>query len=218
MHGERERITRQTGRQPADFVYINCLTNNLSVVDVAEYSHVIMGGSGLVNISAGKHDWFGDAERIILDCGRLGVPFFGICFGMQFLAHAFGGKLLQDKANKEVGGVRVRTLATAGTFFEFLPREFDANAVHSDFVVEVPPDFQVLGSSKKCPVHILAHRSKPLFGVQFHPEHSGASIAAGLRRYGEKYCTETELRDILASTVENGPEVESILRRFLELS
>ena len=58
----------------------NTTTDDLSKIDVSNYSHVIMPGSNL-NISEGELDWFGDVKRIIRDCDKKSIPFLGICFG-----------------------------------------------------------------------------------------------------------------------------------------
>jgi GMP synthase (glutamine-hydrolysing) len=41
---------------------------------------------------------------------------------------------------------------------------------HNDEVLEMPPDFVSLAHSDNCTVQAMRHKTKPLFGVQFHPE------------------------------------------------
>ena len=41
---------------------------------------------------------------------------------------------------------------------------------HGDKVAQVPADFEVIAKTKSCPIAAMAHRSKPFFGIQFHPE------------------------------------------------
>ena len=41
---------------------------------------------------------------------------------------------------------------------------------HNDEVTKLPEDFEILASSENCKVQAMKHKSKPLFGLQFHPE------------------------------------------------
>lgn len=41
---------------------------------------------------------------------------------------------------------------------------------HGDQLSELPPDFHIIGRTKTAPFAAIAHNSKPLYGIQFHPE------------------------------------------------
>lgn len=41
---------------------------------------------------------------------------------------------------------------------------------HGDQLSQPPPDFHVIGRTTTAPYAALAHNSKPLYGIQFHPE------------------------------------------------
>lgn len=41
---------------------------------------------------------------------------------------------------------------------------------HGDQLSELPPHFQVIGKTDTAPLAAIAHESKPIYGIQFHPE------------------------------------------------
>lgn len=41
---------------------------------------------------------------------------------------------------------------------------------HGDQLSELPPNFHVIGATKTAPYAAVAHDTKPIYGIQFHPE------------------------------------------------
>jgi len=41
---------------------------------------------------------------------------------------------------------------------------------HGDRLLEIPPHFQVIGRTSNAPFAAIAHETKPIYGIQFHPE------------------------------------------------
>ncbi len=120
----------------------------------------------------------GGAPRVGLDqekmgmCGeyidKAGVPILGICAGHQFMATHLGGKAGASKI-PEFGKMMV-TVDDEDDMFKGLPTEFVAWESHNDEVTELPPDFVALAHSDSCLIQAMKHTSKPLIGLQFHPE------------------------------------------------
>ena len=107
----------------------------------------------------------------------LGVPVLGICYGMQLIARHAGGAVLPGK--REYGRATLRVAAPgadgrggAGDLFHGFRPGDDVTVwcSHGDHVVEPPPGFVALGATADLPVAAFRARSRPLYGVQFHPE------------------------------------------------
>lgn len=98
------------------------------------------------------------------------VPLFGVCLGHQSIAQAFGGKVV--RADTLMHG-KISTIRHDNTgVFEGLPKTFDATRYHSLVAEEasLPDCLRVTARTEDGTIMGLAHKDKPVHGVQFHPE------------------------------------------------
>ena len=100
---------------------------------------------------------------------RIDVPVLGICVGHQFLARHFGGAVAKA-TSPEFGRVRLSVDAPHHPLFAGLPPELTVWESHNDQVVRVPEKWSVLAHSPTCPIQGIGHPTRPVWGVQFHPE------------------------------------------------
>jgi len=139
---------------------------------------IIPNTTPLEQISADGLVLSGGAPRVGLDreamglCGeyieKSGTPILGICAGHQFMAMHLGGKA-GPSAVPEFGKTMI-SIDDEDELFKGIPDTIVAWESHNDEVIQMPPDFVALAHSDNCAVQAMRHTSKPLFGLQFHPE------------------------------------------------
>ena len=95
-----------------------------------------------------------------------GLPVLGICYGMQLLTHHFGG-VVAGGAEREYGAAQV-TIDVENPLFPLSQQKVWMS--HGDRIEALPDEFEVLGHSANSPFAYMRHRTKPYYGVQFHPE------------------------------------------------
>jgi GMP synthase (glutamine-hydrolysing) len=98
----------------------------------------------------------------------LGVPVLGICYGMQLGVQILGGQVKPAKA-REFGRAKL-TVTTDDALVRGLPAETTVWMSHGDQVLELPPEFAALATTPTCPFAAARHKTRPFYGVQFHPE------------------------------------------------
>jgi anthranilate synthase/aminodeoxychorismate synthase-like glutamine amidotransferase len=98
------------------------------------------------------------------------LPILGVCLGHQAIGEAFGGEVARSPA--PVHGVRCRVHHDGSGLFSGLPSPLWAGRYHSLCVVEesLPATLRVTARSDDTVVMAVAHATRPVFGVQFHPE------------------------------------------------
>lgn len=106
----------------------------------------------------------------ILDTAPPEMPIFGVCLGHQAMGQAFGGEVIRAKALMHG---KTSPIEHAGqSVFKSLPSPFTATRYHSLAVRgETLPDvLEVTAWTADGEIMGLAHKTRPIHGVQFHPE------------------------------------------------
>ncbi len=93
------------------------------------------------------------------------LPILGICYGMQALTHALGGKV-DPSAQREYGHAEIQPLIP-GTMLDVISKVWMS---HGDKVTQMPPGFVALAQSGNSPYAAMGDFSRRYFAVQFHPE------------------------------------------------
>ena len=106
----------------------------------------------------------------ILDTAPLEMPIFGVCLGHQAMGQAFGGEVIRAKALMH--GKTSPIEHEGRSVFKGLPSPFTATRYHSLAVrrESLPDALVVTAWTADGEIMGLAHKSRPIHGVQFHPE------------------------------------------------
>ena len=109
--------------------------------------------------------------RVLFDFIRANeMPMLGICAGVQLIARAFGSAICtMDDPDGEFGFTKM-TVCARHPMLKGLEDGFTCMLMHRDAVCTVPEGFTLLASTDKSPVQMIAHRERPIVGMQFHPE------------------------------------------------
>ncbi|MFZ3167631.1 MAG: GMP synthase subunit A [Candidatus Methanoperedens sp.] len=99
---------------------------------------------------------------------ELDLPILGICLGHQVMAQAYGGAVRTGSAGG-YAAIEIEIIEE-NDILKGLGPKTNVWASHADEVSTLPADFIRLARSQICEVEAMKHRTKPLYGVQWHPE------------------------------------------------
>jgi GMP synthase (glutamine-hydrolysing) len=147
-------------------VYGEIVRHNISADRVREIGPkciILSGGPASVYSEGAPH-----CDPGLFD---LGIPVLGICYGMQLMCQALGGRV-ESHPIREYGRAhcRVTPLKESDDLFAGVPRDTEVWMSHGDQVQLISDQFLPLASTETCPLAAVKHRSRPLYGLQFHPE------------------------------------------------
>ncbi len=158
-------------------VYSEILRFDVSVEELRQ-----MNPSGIVLSGGPQSVYETSAAHADAKLWELPVPILGICYGMQLMVHALGGKVAASE-QREYGRAQV-------TWKESIPGlDLGGRSTvwmsHGDRVETLPDGFAVSASSEDIPFAAIHDASRGYWGVQFHPEvahteHGDRIIAAFL--------------------------------------
>jgi GMP synthase (glutamine-hydrolysing) len=140
-------------------VVLPCTAPLVEVMALGPKGIILSGGpSSVYDANAPK------ADPAVLECG---VPILGICYGLQFITHHLGGKVVPGAAH-EYGHAEV-TVTEPGEMFHGLPAALEVWMSHGDHAESLAPGFIVTAKTSNA-VAAIANDARRIWAVQFHPE------------------------------------------------
>jgi GMP synthase (glutamine-hydrolysing) len=144
-------------------VFSVVLPFNASLDEVRSYSPVgivLSGGPSSVYDKGAPH-----ADKQVFE---LGVPVLGICYGLQFMVYALGGKV-RPAAKREYGHAKVELQVGDSRLFQGLPKLLAVWMSHGDSAEELPPGFRLTAKTPNA-IAAIENAERKMWAVQFHPE------------------------------------------------
>jgi GMP synthase (glutamine-hydrolysing) len=175
VHATHEKIlildfgsqyTQLIARRVREFgVYCEIHRPDLTVEAIKAFNPrgIILSGGPMSVEQAGS-------PRCVPEVFQLGLPVLGVCYGLQLMAKMLGGRV-EKSDHREFGAADVEVTSARGPFAAF--KNGDSLRVwmsHGDRVEALPPGFVAIGRTSSTTFAAAAHESKPIYGVQFHPE------------------------------------------------
>ena len=110
----------------------------------------------------------------------LGVPILGICYGMQIASKILGANIAPAESH-EYGRSNLHVTDTTD-LLAGVPEMTTVWMSHGDQVNQMSEEFETLAKTDTCPFAAVRHKSKPFYGVQFHPEVTHTPNGAAMLR------------------------------------
>jgi GMP synthase-like glutamine amidotransferase len=144
-----------------------------SLPDWRAFDAIVAMGGPMGALDDDEHPWLTDEKRLIADAVRSGLPFWGVCLGVQLLAASLGARVYPGPA-PEVGVLPVLLTdeALADPVFAGTPRELLSLQWHGD-TFDLPDGATRLAGSPAYPNQAF-RVGADAYGVQFHLEVSPA--------------------------------------------
>jgi GMP synthase (glutamine-hydrolysing) len=144
-------------------VYCEIHPYNISLARIREYSPkgiILSGGPSSVYDTDAPH-----SDPAIFD---LGIPIFGICYGMQLMTSQLGGKV--ERSDKREYGRAMLELDDVEDVFSGFDGRTEVWMSHGDRIETMPEGFHRMAHTEHCPVAAMKDSERHFYGVQFHPE------------------------------------------------
>jgi len=179
------------------------------------FTHVLAGGSESSILQ--PKPWFDREAEILREAVDRGLPVLGSCFGHQMLVHALSGaKYIKRSDLPEIGWITVHKTVDDRLLVD-VPSPWRTMAYHFDEATDLPAPWKVLAHSEACPVQITRYGSKPVWGIQPHPEISRAKARVFLPVYRVFVGKETKRAICTEAPPTQRDDVASAMaKRFLE--
>ena len=196
--------------------------------DIGVYTEIIPGDScldsrigddvrGLILSGSPFSVYDPDSPRPDSGLMSVGIPILGICYGVQRLIQDQGGSVAA-LPKREYGRSAVR-IRSSSPLLEGLPDGFLSWMSHGDTIEKVAPEYRIVASTENDLPAIVVHQSKPIYGLQFHPEVTHSQYGEQLlENFAIRVCgarrqwnVDTYLRSIRDEVVERVGEKKVLL-------
>ncbi len=135
--------------------------NNLPPLDGSVRGVVLSGSPSSVRDAAAPH--------IALDEIKGRLPLLGVCYGAQYLAHFYGGRV-EASPSREYGRAQVEVRDADDELMRGLSPRSQVWMSHGDTITAIPDNYRIIASTDDVPVAAYRICGEQTWGIQFHPE------------------------------------------------
>ena len=135
--------------------------NNLPELDDSVRGVVLSGSPSSVRDAA--------APRIALDSIKGRLPLLGVCYGAQYLAHFYGGRV-EPSPSREYGRAQMKVRESGDELMQGLSLGSQVWMSHGDTITAIPDRYRIIASTDDVSVAAYRIEGEQTWGIQFHPE------------------------------------------------
>ncbi len=96
-------------------------------------------------------------------------PVLGVCYGAQYIAHIFGGKV-EASETREYGRANLNFIVSDNILFKGIDLKSQVWMSHGDTIMKIPDNFSIIASTTDVKVAAFHIKAQQTYGIQFHPE------------------------------------------------
>lgn len=135
--------------------------NSLHIIDQKVKGVILSGSPSSVR----------DSNAPIPDLSRIkgSIPLLGICYGAQFLAHAYGGEV-QASLTREYGRANLEPIDLSCRLLKNVENGTQVWMSHGDTIASLPSDCLVTAKTRDVAIGCFKFIHEETYGIQFHPE------------------------------------------------
>ncbi len=216
---EHLSFAHQARLEPARIDVLNVFDSPRFPATAAEsYDALFVGGASEASVlEPESYDFVPYCCELLCHTRESGQPVFASCFGFQLAVVAFGGQIVRDAADFEMGTVPIRLAAEArrDPILRDTPDGFLAVSVHRERALAAPEDCITLAYTDAC-CHVFRVSGQPFWAFQFHPEVDRATLVERLTVFKDQYTEgDDHLKHVLDGARET-PEANRLVTKFVD--
>ena len=144
------------------FIYCEIHPYNNPPEEISTFKAVILSGSPFSVRSE-------DAPHPDLSEIKGKIPLLGVCYGAQYLAHFFGGKV-SPSDTREYGRAHLSIVDQSTPFFKSVTEKSQVWMSHADTILNLPEGAALLASTEDVKNAAFKIKDEETYAIQFHPE------------------------------------------------
>jgi GMP synthase (glutamine-hydrolysing) len=161
------QFTKLIARRVREKKVYSVISDNTITIEkikkMAPKAIILSGGPASVNDQ--------NSPQLSKEVLELSIPILGICYGQQLIVKLMGG-IVESSNHREYGRASL-TKITNSKLLDKVEQENNLCEVwmsHGDRVSSIPKEFNILAHTDSAPYAAIAHETKNIYAIQFHPE------------------------------------------------
>lgn len=205
---------------PEQLVVVDALTEPIGPELLDRGQGLIVGATGDFSVLKG----FPNSEALaalLREAKQRRFPTLGICLGAQFMAKVFGGEVITDIANQELGTYEMELTGEAkdDPIFSDTPQRFLAQQGHNQRISQLPPGAVLLVRSERCPIQAFTWPGSNIYAMQLHPDLDKTMLIERVNHYRDDYLHDADSQaqlERLKASIRETPESEELVAKFID--